>query len=66
MGIFRTETVDLSDDDVNEAITYWLDRKYGARPEWKVTIDVITTMEGFGINERHTDHVAVSATRKLP
>ena len=66
MGLVRTETVELSDSDIKEAIAAWLNDNYGAGPFWtadQVTVDAGLRTEGFGM-KRQVAYCNISASRK--
>lgn len=65
MGLVRTEMIELSDSDIKEAITNWLNDKYGDGPFWtadQVTVDAGLRTEGF--YERQVAYCIISASRK--
>ena len=67
MGLVRTETVELSDSDIKEAIANWLNDKYGDGPFWQaeqVTISAGLRTEGMGTNEHQAAYCSITATRE--
>jgi hypothetical protein len=63
-----TETINLSDEDVKEAIADWLNKKrprpVSAAP-WVVSVGAGMRSTGFGVMEGNEPYAIISATREL-
>ena len=60
-----TQTFDLSDGDVKEAVAMWIEKKYGIGKPMTVHIQSNSRLEGYGGGEYEVYYTSVSATREV-
>lgn len=62
----RTETVNLTEEDLRQAIDFWLVGRYSGTPsDWTVVLNHEVLTEGFGAMERDTTHYSAVAVRDI-
>jgi len=66
--LIRTESVKLSNEDVEEAIMNWLDKTYTSKnkTKWKLKMNVYSSSGEYGPSEHNVYTVTVLASRELP
>jgi hypothetical protein len=53
--------VEISDDDVKEAVAEWLAKKCGPGQPWDVSVRASTRSTGFGAMERDDPYAVITA-----
>lgn len=65
MNTKSTQSWELSQEDVTEAITEWLEKKFGAGKPITVSLRAVAVSTGYGMNEGTTYVPEITAKREL-
>ena len=60
-----TQTFELSESDIKEAVRDWIEKKHSSLKPLTVSISPRTATTGIGMNEHDETTICITATREL-